>query len=82
MSLEKALGSVEKTYGPAHPLVADLLESEAIVLDKLKLKREARRARERVQTIRRKEAPAGADRLTRNVREVLTPESGVYLRSK
>ena len=82
LSLEQALASVEKTYGPAHPLVADLLESDAIVLDKLKLKREARRARERAQTIRRKEAPAGADRLTRNVREALTPESGVYLRSK
>jgi|SRR5579864_50294 len=81
-SLEKALASVEKTYGPTHPLVADLLESDAIVLDKLKLKREARRARERAQTIRRKEAPAGADRLTRNVREALTPEGGVYLRSK
>ena len=81
-SLEKALESVEKTYGPAHPLVADLLESDAIVLDKLKLKREARRARERAQTISRKKAPAGADRLTRNVREALTPESGIYLRSK
>jgi tetratricopeptide (TPR) repeat protein len=82
LSLEKALASVEKTYGPIHPLVADLLESDAIVLDKLKLKREAKRARERAQTIRRKQAPAGADRLTRNVREALTPEGGVYLRSK
>ena len=82
LSLEKALASVEETYGPTHPLVADLLESDAIVLDTLKLKREARRARERAQTIRRKQAPAGADRLTRNVREALTPESGVYLRSK
>jgi len=82
LSLEKALALVEETYGPTHPLVADLLESDAIVLDKLKLKREARRARERAQTIRRKQAPAGADRLTRNVREALTPESGVYLRSK
>jgi tetratricopeptide (TPR) repeat protein len=82
LSLERALRSVEKTYGPTHPLVADLLESDAIVLDKLKLKREAKRARERAQAIRRKEAPVGADRLTRNVREALTPESGVYLRSK
>jgi tetratricopeptide (TPR) repeat protein len=82
LSLERALAAVEKTYGPTHPLVADLLESDAIVLDKLKLKREARRARERAQAIRRKEAPAGADRLTRNVREALTPESGIYLRSK
>jgi tetratricopeptide (TPR) repeat protein len=82
LSLEKALASVEETYGPTHPLMVDLLESDAIVLDKLKLKREARRARERAQTIRRKQAPAGADRLTRNVREALTPESGVYLRSK
>jgi tetratricopeptide (TPR) repeat protein len=81
-SLERALALVEKSYGPTHPLVADLLESDAIVLDKLKLKREARRARERAKTIRGREAPAGADRLTRNVREALTPEGGVYLRSK
>jgi tetratricopeptide (TPR) repeat protein len=81
-SLEQALALAEKTYGRAHPLVADLLESETIVLDKLKLKLEARRTRERAQTIRRKEAPPDADRLTRNVREALTPQSGVYLRSK
>jgi len=80
MSLERAIESAEKTYGPAHPLVADLLESDAIVLDKLKLKREARRARERAQRIRRTQPAAGADRLTWNVREA--PEGGVYLRSK
>ena len=81
MSLERALRSAEKTYGPAHSLVADLLESDAIVLDKLKLKREAKRARERAKTIRRT-APAGAERVTFDIREALTPESQVYLRSK
>jgi tetratricopeptide (TPR) repeat protein len=82
MSLERALESAEKTYGPTHPLVADLLESDAIVLDELKLKREARRARERAQVIRRTETAAGADRLTWSVREALAPGGRVYLRSK
>lgn len=82
VSLERALASAEKTYGPAHPLVADLLESHAVVLDKLKLKGEARHARQRAQAIRRTETAAGADRLTWNVREALAPEGRVYLRSK
>jgi len=81
-SLERALASAEKTYGPTHPLMADLLESDAVVLDKLKLKREARRARDRARAIRRAGTAASADRLTRNVREALAPESGVYLRSR
>lgn len=81
-SLQRALESAEKTYGPTHPLVADLLESHAVVLDKLKLKREARRARQRAQAIRRTQKVASPDRLTRDIREALAPESGVYLRSK
>jgi tetratricopeptide (TPR) repeat protein len=79
MSLERALASAENTYGPTHRLVADLLESHAVVLDKLKLKGEARRARKRAQAIRR---TAGTDRPTWDIREALAPEGGVYLRSR
>ena len=82
MSLKRALASAEITYGPSHPLVADLLESHAVVLDKLKLKREAGRARDRAQAIRRTQTPPSMDRYTRDVREALAPENGVFLRTK
>jgi tetratricopeptide (TPR) repeat protein len=49
--MERAVRSAEITYGPAHPLLADLLMSDAVVLDKLKLKRAARQARNRAQSI-------------------------------
>jgi tetratricopeptide (TPR) repeat protein len=57
-SMEGALALAEKTYGPVHPLVADLLESHAIMLDRLKLKGDARRARERARKIRGSAVPA------------------------
>jgi tetratricopeptide (TPR) repeat protein len=82
MSIERALASADKTYGPTHPLVGDLLESDAVVLDKLKLKREAKRVRARARTIRRTEVAAGANRLTWSVREALAPEGQVYLTSR
>lgn len=52
-SMEHAIHSAEITYGPQHPLLADLLRSDAIVLDKLKLHGDARRARERAARISR-----------------------------
>lgn len=82
VSMERALASAEKTYGPEHALIADLLESDAIVLDKLKLKREARRARDRARQIRGAGAAGDHDRLTWSVREPRTAEDQVYLRSK
>ena len=82
VSLERALASAEKTYGPEHALVADLLESDAVVLDKMKLKREARRARDRARKIRGTDVVGDEDRLTWSVREPLAAQGQVYLRSK
>ena len=82
VSMERALASAEKTYGPEHALVADLLESDAVVLDKLKLNREAKRARDRARKIRGTQAVGDQDRLTWSVQEPLTAEGQVYLRSK
>jgi len=72
-SIERALAAAERTYGPRHPLVADLLESDAVILDKLKLKKEAKLARNRARTIRGGPAPASQD-LTWSMRESLAPD--------
>ena len=82
ISIERAMASAEKTYGAAHPFLADLLESDAIVLDKLKLRKEAKRARDRARKIRGGAAPARHDPLTSSVREASSPDSKVYLQSK
>jgi tetratricopeptide (TPR) repeat protein len=82
LSMDRALASAEKTYGPGHPLIADLLESDALVFDKLRLNREARRARDRARKIRGTAAAGEYDRMTWNVREPLPAKGQVYLRSK
>jgi len=82
VSMERALASAEKTYGPEHALIADLLESDAVVLDKLKLRREAKRARDRARKIHGKPQSGDQDRLTWSVREPLVAEGHVYLRSR
>ena len=82
VSMERALASAEKTYGPEHAVIADLLESDAVILDKLKLNREARRARDQARKIRGTEAAAEYDRMTWNVREPLPAKGQAYLRSK
>jgi tetratricopeptide (TPR) repeat protein len=81
ISLDRALRSAEKIYGAAHPLLADLLESDAIILDKLKLKSSARQARDRARKIRRTAASAGLDPMIRSIRE--PPVDGqVHLRTQ
>ena len=82
VSIERALASAEKTYGPEQRVIADLLESDAVVLDKLKLNREARRARDRARKIRGTSSAGDPDRMTWNVREPLPVEGRVYVRSK
>ena len=82
ISIERAMASAEKTYGAAHPFLADLLESDAIVLDKLKLRKEAKRARDRARKIRGGAAPPRHDPLTSSVRETSSPDGKVYLQSK
>ena len=80
--MERAIASAEITFGATHPLVADLLDSDAVVLEKLKLKKAARQARERAQRIRGGPARAGEDQLSWNVRETPAAAGGVSLRSK
>jgi len=72
-SIERALAAAERTYGPRHPLLANLLESDAIILDKLKLKKEAKLARNRARKIRGAPAPAAQD-MTWSLREPLAPD--------
>ncbi len=80
MSMERALMSAERTYGPSNPLLADLLESDAIILDQLKLKKRAQHDRERAREIRGAAEHAASGRLTWDIREA--PEGAVYLRGK
>lgn len=81
-SLDRALRSAEKTYGPSHTFVADLLDSDAVVLDKLKLKKEAKAARARAKQIRGTHPPATMPQPAWDVREALNPETAVQLLSK
>jgi tetratricopeptide (TPR) repeat protein len=50
LSMEHALSAAVRAFGLANPLLADLLDSDAVILDRLKLKKQAnserRRARE------------------------------------
>jgi len=78
-SLDRAIASAEITYGLSHPLMADLLRSDAVVLDKLKRHREARRARDRAAAIQA--APARESAVTWNIREPASAGQA-YLYSK
>ena len=83
ISMEKALASAEKTLGSMHPLVADLLESYAIVLDKLKLKTDARHARDRARGIPHETATSTVEHP--QVWSILEPSKAdgrVHLRAK
>jgi tetratricopeptide (TPR) repeat protein len=80
LAMDRAVRSAEITYGPTHPLLADLLMSDAVVLDKLKLKKEARQARNRAQRILGSQ-PRASEPAAWNVRQGLA-EGQVYLQSK
>ncbi len=81
-SMRQALALTRNTYGPQDALVADLLESHAVILDQLKLKKEARLDRERARKIRNSTgtAPSGQPYFssTRTENEGAT----VFLRSR
>jgi tetratricopeptide (TPR) repeat protein len=80
LSLDQALSLAEKAFGPGHPLVADLLESEVVVLDKLKQKKNAREARDRARQIRG--GPRDTDdSFAWSIREI-APVGNVSVRSK
>lgn len=80
LSLDQAISRAEKAYGPAHPLIADLLESEAVVLDNLKHKKSAREARDKARQIRGGRRDAD-DPLTWSIRD-MAPVGNVSVRSK
>jgi tetratricopeptide (TPR) repeat protein len=69
LSMEKALTSAWKTYGPRNPLLADLLDSDAIILDRLKEKKQSKLDRAQARQIRGTTAHPADDRLTWNIRE-------------
>jgi tetratricopeptide (TPR) repeat protein len=71
--IERALASAERAYDPKNPLIADLLESDAVILDRLKLKKEAKLARLRARKICGGPPPAGQD-LTWSMGEPLAPD--------
>jgi tetratricopeptide (TPR) repeat protein len=81
VSIEHAIRAAEDAYGPRYPLLADLLTSEAVVLDRLKLHRDARRARAQAAAISKSEARAADRRLTWDIREPWAP-GHAYLSSK
>jgi tetratricopeptide (TPR) repeat protein len=80
--LEQAIGSARQTLAPNHPTLADLLASDAIVLDALKRKREAKAALEEARRIRSMNQEPAPARTSWDINEALAPDSAVYLRSK
>jgi len=80
--MKTAIGSAEITYGAEDRTVADMLISDALVLDKLKRKKEAKAARQRAQQIRAGYAPATPDGAMWNVKEAILPDSRVALLTK
>lgn len=81
-SMERAITSARKTYGPEHSMVASLLESDALILDKLKRRQQAKLAWREARRIRGSHPAAELGRTTWNIREGLAPDSSVYLSAK
>ena len=79
-AMERALASAARTYGPTHPLLADLLESDALILDKLKMKKQAQRERTHARDIRGSVANTSDDLRVWNIREVA--DTQVHLQTK
>ena len=81
VSIERAVRAAENCCGPRYPLLADLLTSEAVVLDRMKLHRDARRARAQAAAISKSKARSVDRRLTWDIREPWAP-GHAYLSSK
>jgi len=79
-AMERALASAARTYGPTHPLLADLLESHALILDRLKMKKQAQRERTHAREIRGGLANASDDLATWDIHEAV--DSQVHLQTK
>jgi tetratricopeptide (TPR) repeat protein len=81
-SLERAISIAQKAYGPTNPLVGDLLESDAVVLERLKRKKEAKIARQQARRILGPDRPAGSEALTWNAKTAVRPDASVVLQAK
>jgi len=79
-SMQQALAAATASHGPSSALLAAMLDSDAVILDKLRLKKEARQARAQAQRIRGCAPPRTDDRLVVDLRE--KPESRVHLRDQ
>ncbi len=81
-SMQRAIASARKTYGPEHPIIADLLQSDAVILDRLKLKKEAKLERTQERAIRCGLPSSRPSAETWNIREALAPDSAVRVRTQ
>ena len=81
ISMDLALAAAEKEYGSSHSLLADLLASDAVILQRLKCGKQAHSALSRAAAIRAANAPI-LEPETWSVQESTTPADKVYLRSK
>ena len=79
-AMERALASAARTYGPTHTLMADLLESDALILDRLKMKKQARQERTLAREIRGGVASTSDDLWIWNIHEAA--DTQVHLRTK
>jgi tetratricopeptide (TPR) repeat protein len=79
-SLRNAILLTERSFGADHPLMADLLESYAVVLGRLRLSKDARAARKRAAAIRSNYRESQEKtQPTFDIREIPLPLSGVRL---
>jgi len=78
--IQHAIEAAEHRYGPAHLMIASLLDSDAVILEKLKMGKQARRERARARQIRGATAASGGQSATWNVHE--PAGEGVSLYSK
>ncbi|MFZ0593208.1 MAG: tetratricopeptide repeat protein [Bryobacteraceae bacterium] len=80
-SMDLAIASARRTYGPNSGTLGDLLESQAVILKKLGLKKEAKSAQAEARRIG-KEQPKRAAPQTWDAQEALVEPSSVHVVSK
>jgi tetratricopeptide (TPR) repeat protein len=76
-SMDLAIASARRTYGPKSELVGDLLESQAVILKKLGLKKDAKSVQAEARKIRSGQSKAPAP-LTWNAQEALVAPSSAH----
>jgi tetratricopeptide (TPR) repeat protein len=81
LSMDLAIASARRTYGPNSGVLGDLLDSQTIILKKLGLKKEAKSAQAEARRIGGRQ-PKSAAPITWNAQEALVPPSTVHAVSK